>query len=88
MKVKAVKCSKCRDTIFSRAQYDFRSCTCGSISIDGGLEYTRMLWKKGKMPETFELDVDATVAQLYQDWNKRINKFGLIKNKKAKKDEK
>lgn len=35
------ECKKCGDHIFSGGRHDFKSCKCGAISIDGGLEYTR-----------------------------------------------
>lgn len=35
------KCKKCGDEIFSKNKHDFVSCKCGSISVDGGMEYIR-----------------------------------------------
>ena len=37
----AVTCLSCGDYIFSRHRHDFVTCTCGSISVDGGQEYLR-----------------------------------------------
>lgn len=36
IKVSAVKCLECKDTIYSRANHDFHRCTCGLIFVDGG----------------------------------------------------
>lgn len=47
MIVNAAKCMGCGDIIESKHHHDFRTCSCGSLSVDGGLEYTRMLWSPG-----------------------------------------
>lgn len=36
-----VKCDKCGDKPFSANVHDFRSCKCGSIAVDGGMDYLR-----------------------------------------------
>jgi len=82
MKVRAIKCDKCGDTIYSRALHDFRSCTCGRIFIDGGFDYTRIGWE-GEMeepPRVFELTLNnITRIDLYEDWSSGKNCFGLLK---------
>lgn len=35
------KCSICGDIIQSLHRHDFRSCSCGEISVDGGHSYLR-----------------------------------------------
>ena len=35
------QCRKCEDIIESKHRHDFVRCKCGSIFIDGGLEYLR-----------------------------------------------
>lgn len=30
-------------------------------------------------PDPFQLEVEATSTQLHQDWNHRIDKYGLIR---------
>jgi len=37
----AAVCKKCDDYIRSRNRHDFRTCSCGSIFVDGGSHYTR-----------------------------------------------
>lgn len=37
----AAKCKKCNDIIESKHRHDFKSCLCGSIFVDGGLDYIR-----------------------------------------------
>ena len=77
--VTAAICPKCHDKIYSRATHDFHSCSCGEIAVDGGFDYLRLCFPKIK-PETIEINIDATKEELYIDWNKGINKFGIIKN--------
>lgn len=37
----AVICNKCDDYIFSGNRHDFKSCKCGAVSVDGGMDYLR-----------------------------------------------
>jgi len=81
MKVAAIKCESCGDTIYSRTRHDMRYCSCGSVAIDGGRDYTKVSFKTEIPPKTFEIEIDATEKQLYDDWNNRENKFGRISTK-------
>lgn len=81
MKVDGIKCKKCKDTIYSRATHDFRECSCKEIFIDGGFDYMRIGGEK-KMWEMITINVKATKKELYDDWNTRSDKYGLIKAKK------
>jgi ribosomal protein S27E len=78
-RVCTVTCGKCGDEIFSRARHDFRSCKCGKTFIDGGFDYV----KGGFDPDVgFSQGVryvNATRAELYQDWNTQKDKFGKIR---------
>lgn len=49
--VTALKCLKCEDIIWSRHVHDFRTCSCGASSIDGGRYYSRVLGD----PQDYEL---------------------------------
>jgi hypothetical protein len=83
-KVKAIKCLSCGDTIFSRARHDFRSCSCGKVSIDGGFDYTKLSFPAGmKPPEIFDLEVKQTPMELYDDWNTGKDRFGLFRGNKC-----
>ena len=35
------ECRKCGDIIWSGDRHDYRTCACGSISVDGGMAYIR-----------------------------------------------
>ena len=37
----AIKCKKCGDIIESISVHDFKTCSCGACSVDGGLDYLR-----------------------------------------------
>lgn len=37
----SAKCLKCGEVLVSKHRHDWVSCSCGSIFIDGGLEYIR-----------------------------------------------
>jgi len=37
----AAKCRKCGDEVWSAHRHDYRECKCGSIAVDGGLDYIR-----------------------------------------------
>ena len=81
MKVDAFECPKCSAVIFSRTRHDYRWCPCKTIAVDGGLDYSRVVYKE-KLPESVELDVDVSKEQLYDDWNKRADKYGIILSSK------
>lgn len=35
------KCLICGDEIESRTVHEYKTCSCGNLSVDGGLEYTK-----------------------------------------------
>jgi hypothetical protein len=39
----AARCNKCHTIIVSTSTYDFNRCKCGSIGVDGGKEYCKMM---------------------------------------------
>lgn len=84
MKIDAIQCNKCGDTIFSRARHDYRSCSCGECFVDGGFDYMRVGFKDKDSYINKSLEIDTTKEILYKDWNNRKDKFGLIKAKKKK----
>lgn len=51
----AAKCKECDDEIESKTRWDFVSCKCGNIFVDGGLEYLRRGWNsKGEPDDAYE----------------------------------
>lgn len=85
IKVNALICPLCNDLIYSRARYDLRACSCGSISIEGGLDSVEIYYDKNKIkekPKTFKFGVSATREEFLRDWSNEIDKLGLIEGKK------
>jgi len=81
--VNAIICLNCGDTIYSRARHDFHSCTCGKVSIDGGFDYIKISWHTGNpQPVTKKITVNFSKEEIFQDWNKGIDKLGTIKKEK------
>lgn len=84
MKVKAIKCNNCGDTIYSRAVHDFHWCSCKKCAVDGGLDYFRITgklkdWKVVDLNVLDDLtDKDARKV-LYDDWNTKTDNYGLLK---------
>lgn len=33
----AIQCKKCLETVESKDRHDFKTCSCGSVGIDGGI---------------------------------------------------
>ena len=38
-----IKCLKCGDIIESVHRHDFKWCSCQSVAVDGGKDYTRIV---------------------------------------------
>jgi hypothetical protein len=43
----AMHCLSCDEVIYSVNRHDYRTCSCGKVSIDGGKDYTKASFKKG-----------------------------------------
>ena len=41
----AIRCNHCGDIIESTPVHDFRTCSCGCVSVDGGHEYLRRCFR-------------------------------------------
>lgn len=75
------ECKKCGDQIFSGYRHDYKSCKCGSIAVDGGLDYQRWVGnlenftdRSMSMPEdAFKAMKDAVA------WGQKTNRneFGI-----------
>ena len=42
----SAKCLKCGDKIISKHRHDYITCSCGNVSVDGGLDYCRRSFKE------------------------------------------
>jgi hypothetical protein len=50
----AIKCKACLDVIESTHRHDFKYCKCGSVFVDGGLDYCRYGFPKSPMEDWIE----------------------------------
>lgn len=82
MRINSIKCPECKDIIYSRTRHDLRHCSCGKCFIDGGFDFIRV---SGEEAILRILEIKATPKELYDDWNLKRDKYGLIKNKKDRK---
>lgn len=46
IKVNKAQCLICGDVLESKHRHDFKTCRCGNLSVDGGLDYLRRCVKK------------------------------------------
>lgn len=51
--VSKVHCKKCNEIIESKHRPDYKSCECGSISIDGGTYYQQFSFPNGATSDEF-----------------------------------
>lgn len=42
-----IRCAHCGDIIESESVHDFRTCSCGTVSVDGGHEYCKRSFVNG-----------------------------------------
>ena len=54
------RCKKCGTILESRSVHDFKTCSCGAMSVDGGHEYIRRL---GNPDDIEEMSVTQPVEQ-------------------------
>lgn len=43
-----IKCNRCGDIIESVSVHSYVTCSCGTVSVDGGKEYLRRSFKNSK----------------------------------------
>jgi hypothetical protein len=43
--INAAICNECNFFVRSRNRYDYRSCKCGNVSVDGGSQYAKRTFK-------------------------------------------
>ena len=76
-------CLLCNTFVFSRADHDYMSCSCGALHVDGGQEEHGGMSAQ-KLPDgsmcgmRLQVLITATKKTLYQDWNHRKDQWGRI----------
>ena len=66
------KCNKCGGIIESHHVHDYRTCPCGSISVDGGQEYIR----RGGDPEDFDREFD--IAHGFMPQERKVGNYFIV----------
>ena len=51
----AIKCKHCGDVIESTYRHNLVTCSCGSCSVDGGLDYLRRSFKNSEEKDFIDL---------------------------------
>ena len=51
-----IRCNHCGAEIESKHTHDFVTCPCGKCSVDGGLEYCRIVANKGDFTDLTEYE--------------------------------
>lgn len=77
----SARCLDCGDEIESLYGHDFRYCSCGQVAVDGGLNYTRRVYKEAgrwqdtsifadQPPTDFEIMESIALVQLVKGGGK------------------
>lgn len=91
IKVVAAKCELCGDVIFSCYQHDYQTCSCESISIDGGQEdytHTTANTKLGTLNLLTDRFKEDTIGQSKKSKQKRARISSRGKPKTPKRTKK
>lgn len=81
-KIRAIRCKSCKPSciVFSRSRHDFRWCPGKHIAVDGGqIDYFKVCANEGADYESLTLDLTFDIQELYDDWNKGLDKLGIIR---------
>lgn len=63
----SAKCLKCGDKIISKYRNDYITCSCGNVSVDGGLDYCRRVFKDMETWIDTSILEDDTSKQSYEE---------------------
>jgi len=68
----AARCKKCGDELESENRHDFVTCSCGALSVDGGLDYLRRCGDPANCEELSEYS-DKTMPP-----KPRVSSYGFL----------
>ena len=77
MKLKAIHCRNCDEVVYSRAQHDFRECSCGYVHVDGGHHYFKYGTLPGAEFDVTEVEISVSLGDLYEDWDTMADQYGV-----------
>lgn len=74
------QCKKCKDIIESKDTNDLKRCTCGSIAVDGGLEYIKRIGNPDDVIELSEYGEENSNHLLSSPLNSNVikNDFPIV----------
>lgn len=77
-------CKECGDSIYSAHRHDYVTCSCGSISVDGGMSYLK---RAGKLDRIIEQSIvmdkelsDKVIAGIEEAIDSGRNPLGVLCN--------
>lgn len=72
------KCLDCEDVIESKSVHDFRTCKCGNLSVDGGLDYIKRSSKNFNFEDLskFNLNFLEILDNLKEKFDEKLKKSG------------
>lgn len=82
MRIKAIVCEGCGDTVYSRTEEDWRECNCGAVSTTGGQAYTKYEMHEKTSYKKVIINVDTSAEILYNDWKDMLDVYGLIRGQR------
>ena len=50
-----IKCKKCGDIIESKSTNDYKKCSCGAVTVDGGKDYLKRIGNEKDYEELSEI---------------------------------
>jgi ribosomal protein S27E len=87
--VNAVECKECNTTVYSRTEDDVRKCSCGRVTISGGLKFFTYDILSNTQHNIKKVDIGVvTPNMLYEDWHQMYDQFGFIKLDSAPEEKK
>jgi len=83
IKVEVYQCPKCKQWIYSRARHDYKTCECKTLAVDGSSTHNNILVAQRIIgiinPKRKIQKINVTIKELYDDWNNKNNKYGVLK---------
>ena len=57
-----IKCKKCGDIIESKSTNDYKKCSCGAVTVDGGKDYLKRIGNEKDYEELSEIKDNNTLS--------------------------
>ncbi len=62
--INRAKCLECGDVIDSFFVHDFRVCSCGNVSVDGGMRFLRRKFMNFEWEDLSMVEIDGRIVEL------------------------